>query len=267
MTHAIVIRPRARGFARRAAAAALATLLFVSVPALAGPAAQEAPEARAAIDAMKNDFETIGDQTRDDPAAQIDAFEVGPPAADEAGRVHQLMRTFMNSMLQVRNGYLAELDAMGWSNILDANRLKADTGLVESRRMIAQARAAGLSAVADSETAYNGFEALVQGADLEPKTKRDIIAGFNQNKARGLAEMRGTFALESQTLDQFEAMVELLGRTEWVVEESQIAFQQDADVETFNGHFARINELTAQLQARQQANVQRAQDRLEGSGR
>ena len=93
-----------------------------------------------------------------------------------------------------------------------------------------------------------------------------MLIGFNQNKARGLAEMRGTFALESATLDQFEAMVELLGRTDWDVEDSQIMFHQDADVDAFNARFHRIQALNSQLEARQQANVKRAQDRLSNPG-
>lgn len=263
MTDLPLAGPAARGFASRTGSVAL--LLFALAPAMVCAAAEERPPS-AAIEALKSDFEAIGDQSRADPVAQIDAFEVGPPAADEAGRMHQVMRRFMNSLLVVRNGYLAELDAMGWNAILDADRLRADTDLADSRRLIEQARAVGLRAQAASEKAFHGFEGLVQEAPLRPETKRGMIIGFNQNKARGLAEMRGTFALESETLDQFEAMVELLGRTDWDVEDSQIMFHQDADVDAFNARFHRIQALNSQLEARQQANVKRAQDRLSNPG-
>lgn len=265
MTYLILMGPSARGFARRAAATALATLLFALAPAVSLAAMQERPDS-AAIEALKLDFDAIEKQTLDDPAARIDTFDVGPPAADEAGRMHQVVRRFMNSILRVRNAYLAELDTMGWVGILDADRLKADTDLADSRRLVEMARAAGVRAERDALAAFNGFAALVEAADLRPRTKREIIAGFERSRPGALAEMRASYALEAQTVDEFDAMVELLARTDWDVEDSQILFNADADVEAYNAHFTRIDELTKQLEARQKANVDRARDRLSSPG-
>jgi len=253
------------GRTRRIAATAFAALLAVA--SATGCAAEKPdPADRAVIEGMKSDIDALSAQTRDDPAARITAFEVGPTAEDEAGRMHQVIRQYLNLVVVARNSYLAELDAIGWEGILDANRLQADTGLVESRRMVGQARAAMARAEAGSIEALAALPGLIDAAPLSATNKRDMLAGYQRSQARGLAEMRGGFALESQTLDEFEAMVELLARVDWGVEESQIVFYADEDVETFNGHFHRIAALAEELEARQKAGLDRARDTLSKSG-
>ena len=50
------------------------------------------------------------------------------------------------------------------------------------------------------------------------------------------------------------------------MEASQIVFYSDADVDTFNGYFNRINTLSAEPEARQKAGLDRARDTLSRTG-
>jgi len=253
------------GFARRITATALAALLAVGVSA---GCASDKPDAadRAAIEGMKSDIDALRAQTRDDPGARINPFDVGPVPEDEAGRMHQVMRQYLNMVVKARNDYLSELDDIGWNDVLDPDRLQADADMTESRRLSGQARDAMARAETNSVAALAALPGLIEAAPLSAANKRDMLKGYRRSSERGLADMRGSFALESQTLDQFEGMVELLDRVEWGVEESQIVFYSDADVETFNGYFNRINTLSAELEARQKAGLDRARETLSRSG-
>lgn len=266
MTRPTRPRPGAAGAPRWMAAKAIAALLLIVFTGTGCADDRRDAADRAAVEGLKSDIDALSAQTREDPAARLNRFEVGPVASDEPGRMHQVMRQYLNMALQVRNDYLAELDAMGWDGILDPGRLQADTGMVGSRRLISQARAAMARAEADSVSALEALPGLIDAAPITAANKRDMLAGYERSKARSLAEMRGSFALESETVDQFEAMVELLDRVEWGVEESQIVFYSDADVETFNGYFNRINALSAELEARQRAGLERARETLSKGG-
>lgn len=257
------------GLLRHFSSVAKSGLILALVTAVIATGCGDRPESasdRAARDGMKADIDAVSEQTRDDPAARIDPFDIGPVAEDEAGRMHQVMRQYLNAAFQVRNDYLAELEAMGWSGILDADRLKADAGMVESKRLVAEARAAMARAETGSVAALKSIPGLIEAAPITAANKREMLKGYEGSLAKGLADIRGAYALESETLDQFAGMVELLERVEWDVDQSQIVFVHDVDVETYNAHFHRITALTEEIAARQKQGLEQARDKLSGAG-
>lgn len=55
--------------------------------------------------------------------------------------MERFVKEFIDRFVAQRNDYLLELEAIGWNSILDAQRVKNDTTLSESKVMIARAKA------------------------------------------------------------------------------------------------------------------------------
>lgn len=64
-----------------------------------------------------------------------------PKAGGEFGEMERFVKEFIDRFVAQRNDYLLELEAIGWNSILDAQRVKNDTTLSESKVMIARAKA------------------------------------------------------------------------------------------------------------------------------
>lgn len=202
--------------------------------------------------------------TSNSPSATPIAVSSAPVASGEAGKLEAALKSMINRSVAQRQEYERELDAIGWSKILDAERIRKDTGLTESKALIRQARDIVSKYRGRTDELFSQVRRDIETSGLKPESLRDALAGFDSTSAQGKARSSELWSLEEQTLSQVENIFTLLAtkRESWQVQKSQILFNNQGDLDLFNSYLTRIGEITAQQQALQNAGARRTQDGL-----
>jgi hypothetical protein len=174
----------------------------------------------------------------------------------------------LNAIMDQRNGYLAEIKAIGWETILDADRLYADNGMVETAQMLAQAEDA---AIRSCESYREKSEASARRVAAEigasAAMQKELLEGFMAGMERGAPVAEEICRIEMALLQEFEgAMLILQNDRDWVVENGSIMFMSAASLENFNGHLTRIQAMTAEQAKLQDDSLKRGQELLERAG-
>lgn len=244
---------------RRLGAALLAACLFAAP--LASVHAEELEEF---ADEMDAHLDKVQQQTEADPLAPLPPMtESADPGTGMSAELSRLVREHFNALTEVRNGYLQTLARVGMETLLDPARLAADTDYADSRRILAEARAAAEAARRDGETILRNFPARIRASALSPSEKADMIRGVESATPRALASIAQTYALEFEAYDLMSGMIDLLAGTTWQLENGNIAFDSDADIEKFNGSLARIQQIVEEQTAMQSDRIDDARDSLD----
>lgn len=190
-------------------------------------------------------------------------------AQGDAGKMAVIVKTMLNRMLAQRRAYDQELEATGWSKVLDPVRVQADKGMDESRTIVRQARETMKKYETMTDQLFVQMRADVEKADLDDDMKQSMLIGFNKSEARSKGNAMALWKLEGQALDQVEQAVKLLGaaRGHWQVEGGQFAFQRQGDLDQFNAHMTKLQEIGAQQEKIQNTAMQKAQDTMQKIGK
>lgn len=187
-----------------------------------------------------------------------------PVASGDAGKLETAVKTIVNRSLAQRREYELELEAIGWSRILDGERIRKDMSLAESRTILRQARDIVSKYRGQTDELFAQVRHDIETAGLKPEAQRAAIAGFDKNAGQGKAQAAELWSLEEETLSQVENIFTLLAakRNSWHVQQNQIVFNDQSDLDLFNSYLSRINQIMAQQQALQTAGVRRTQEKL-----
>ena len=151
-----------------------------------------------------------------------------PKAKGEFGEMERFVKEFIDRFVAQRNDYLLELDAIGWSSILDAKRIRNDTTLSESKAMLERAKAIADKYEKKTADLMNGTRAYINALNISESNKREMLAGFARGISKSSKKIDEQWKLEKQVLLQFENVILLLAaRKNWVVQGEQILFNRD----------------------------------------
>lgn len=168
-----------------------------------------------------------------------------PIASGEFGEVERFIKEQFDRIVAQRNDYLLELEAIGWDSILDANRIRNDPTLFESRAMIERAKA--IVDKHEKKTAVLMQEARehIELLNVSEIKKKDMLSGFEKAMAKSGKQVAEQWGLEKQVLFQVENIVRLLAANKtWRVEGGQILFYNDDELARFNSYIRAIQDLT-----------------------
>ena len=187
-----------------------------------------------------------------------------PVAGGEAGKIETVIKTMMNKTLAQRREYELELEAIGWSNILDGERIRKDSTLAESNTMIRQAHDIVAKYSARTDDLFIQIRRDIETSGMKPDSQREMLAGFDETASRSKAQASKVWALEEQVLSQVENVFTLLAakRNAWQVQQNQILFNNQGDLDLFKSYLSRINQIVAQQQEMQNVNMRRTQESL-----
>ncbi len=188
----------------------------------------------------------------------IDAPPNATPTLDgSVGRTEAFVKQWMQKLIARRNAYLKGLDEAGWNTIFDPQRLGNDLDAAESRLIVQRGRNVFLS----QKTA---LEALIQEYDAGLQRLMRISRRSGGQTSRRPAEFTEALALEQQVIDEVGKAVDVLhaARGTWAVQDDQVVFERDEDVQAFNECLENINSIAEQQQALQKTALQRAQENL-----
>lgn len=191
-------------------------------------------------------------------------IQINNNVTTEAGRIGILVKTMMNRMLSNRREYEIELDAIGWSKILDSQRLRNDSSMAEGRIMLQQAKEIVSKYRKRTNDLFVQVRRDIETSDLTANSKQSMLTGFDKTSQQGKAQAMEIWSIEEQVLSKFENIFNLLGarRNRWQIQDEQVMFHRQADLDLFNSYVAQIQVLVAKQEKIQTTSLQRTQDSL-----
>jgi hypothetical protein len=203
--------------------------------------------------AAVNSMQTQAARAAATPPDEQVAVDTRPVARGPFGEMERLMLGLIGEMAEQQNDYSAELTAIGWDNILDAARLRADPGLKRTLPIISQAEQLVDKYEARYMSLLGGLDQRIQQIDVPTEVKRSMSTGL----ARGLEKARPVieeqWRIEREIVAQVKGMAVLLRdpRT-WEMEGDMFLFEQDSDVDEYNARQSRLVELITRQEANRQ---------------
>lgn len=175
----------------------------------------------------------------------------------ELGEVQEFTKAHLNKVISLQNDYMAELKAIGWTTVLDPDRIQKDQGLAESHAVVARAR----ETVEKYRQRWTATSAetltLLDGMETNSSVKRGFVAGFRKSSATANLQTLEIWNLEANIVSTTEEIFELLAAREgaWTVESGQLVFADQETLDAFNGYVERMNELVARQDSIRRANA------------
>jgi hypothetical protein len=136
----------------------------------------------------------------------------------------------MKKALSIRGEYEESLAEVNYEAILDPHRIKADSNLVESKRMISHAKKALKKLNTDLLTQAKEIEKNI--LSMPHARDKETQASFQEGMARGLNTLKNQNEIELATINEQEKLLEFLHkkRTSWTIVEERFIFANDDDL-------------------------------------
>lgn len=182
-------------------------------------------------------------------------------AKGDAGKFEAVMKSVINRGVVQRREYEGELEAIGWTKILDPARISKDANLAESKAMLVKAHAIIARRRDGIEAHYAQMRRDVESADIAPELKRAVLKGMDGAQPAQKAQAAELWGLEDQGVAQFDRMFALLEarRATWKVRDGKIVFGTKSDLDKFNACLADLEKITARQDAIRKSAGERAQ--------
>jgi hypothetical protein len=197
---------------------------------------------------------------------RIEGRRATPQASGDLGEIQRFMTDYTDRVVAQRNDYLLELHAIGWNSILDAERIKNDTTLSESKVMIERAKA--IVDKYDKKTAVllQDTRARISALAISEATKKRMLGGFDKSMDIAGSQIDQQWNLEKEAVLQFEHIVLLLAASkEWAIEGGKIRFRSDAELARFNSYIQKIQEIAQKQEEIQKNRIAEMQQILEAT--
>jgi hypothetical protein len=185
--------------------------------------------------------------------------------SSDGAKMGVIIKTMVNRMLALRREYELELDAIGWGKILDGQRLKTDVTFAESRTILKQANEIVLRYKSKNADLFSTIRQDIELSELSSSSKQSMLTGFDRTSEQGKAEAMEVWRLEQQALDEIGKIIALLSarRSAWEVQDGQVMFQSQEDLDMFNAYLAKVQAVIAKQEQIQAASLQRSKDAFE----
>lgn len=222
---------------------------------------QQKQEAKQAFSETQAQYTELIESSTDDqglPKRIEKPINTTPKADGEFGEMERYMKEFMDQMASQRNDYLLELEAIGWSSILDANRIKSDNTFIESKVTIQKAKEVVIKYTKNTKMLLENTRSKIHTLNISESSKRSMLTGFDSGMENSKENIDTMWSLEAKVIDEFEKIITLLSAKKrgWVVDGEQILFYNNSDLERFNSYIASIQNITQQQQEIQRQSVQ-----------
>jgi hypothetical protein len=180
----------------------------------------------------------------------------------EFGEMEQWGKEYIDRSIAQRNDYVSELSAIGWDSILNAQRLKNDASLSESKMIIEKATAVVDKYAQKSKELFRNNRARINTLAMSEATRKAALAGFDSTNSE--AQIDEKWKLEKQVILQFGNIIKLLSSSRgWTIEGDKILFDNDSDLALFNACMQEIQQIGQQQDQMQERDFAKANENLE----
>ena len=210
----------------------------------------EKAEAVKAIDGMTASIEHLAEQKKfGADVGPIELQAVAATATGDMGVVELLSKQFINDAAAQYNEYLKALENAGWIGVLDAERLKKDPTMKESRAIVEASKAVVKEYREKSLTLLASLpERAKQATFQSEEVRRGFLDGVASSSVVTLKNNEQNWNHEEAIVAEYAAVIELFARLQGhyqFEEDGSVVFETDEAVETYNGHMTKANELIA----------------------
>ena len=202
-------------------------------------------------------------------------FEEGKPFIDKTfstesdidgpmGEVQSFVAESMNEQVAMTNRYAAELEAIGYLNLLNPDRMSADAEFADSYRILSEVDGIVAMYRGLQDEQLDGLFEKVDGIDASESFKTGMKAGLAMELEQSKPVRDQIWDLEEKTVDEVRLLVGFLEQSAWTSQGGQFVFETDDALAVFNGHLNNINALTEQQMGLRRDMVRKNQDRMQG---
>ncbi len=244
-------------------------LIFISLTAssLIGYS-QQKKEAKVALSEIQREYSDLNESTTSSQgiSKRIDRpIDTTPKAGGDFGKIERLVKEFMDEMRLQRNDYLLELEAIGWSSILNANRIKDDKTFIESSVIIEKAKTVVNKYKEQSNILLERTKENIRSSNIREDFRKQMLSGFEKGMIGAKVNIDQIWVLELKVVNEFEKIVNLLSakKEAWVIKKGQILFYDSSDLERFNFYLASIQDIVEQQTVIQRESRQIANKNLD----
>jgi hypothetical protein len=174
---------------------------------------QQKQEVKQALSEIQDQYSEMIESSTDSQGLpkRIDKpIDTSPQARGEFGEMERFMKEFMNQMASQRNDYLFELEAIGWNSILDAQRIRVDKELVESRVTIKKATNIVSKYQERTNVLLHNAREKIESLNMSASLKREALSGFDRGMEKAKTQTDSMWALEGKVVAEFENIINLL---------------------------------------------------------
>ena len=214
-------------------------------------ASQQKQQALQALSSVQKEMSRVTDASVDSsgvPAKIERRPATTPQARGEFGEMERFVKEIIDRGVAQRNDYLLELEATGWNSVLDAQRIKNDSTLSESKLVVKRAKAIVDKYERKAADVKQNTREHINFLNISESSKKEMLAGFDKS-SMGKAGGREQWKLEKQMVLEVEKIfVFLAANKRWQIQGGQILFYSTEDLARFNGHMENIQQMTQQQQ-------------------
>lgn len=153
-----------------------------------------------------------------------------------------------------------ERDDLVNTDFFEAVDLAEPGGLVRARNKVKALRELLVRAGAEDELLREQARREIAALPVSGPRRDQALRGFEEGVAREKAETAIGTELSAMLFDELDAQLTILERRRWVVEYGQIAFTSVPDMNAFNVHAVRVQQISAELDGRAAAQDRRLQE-------
>ena len=202
---------------------------------------------------MQDNLLSILEDT-DSEDGRMTPLSPSPDASEAQGELAILeanLTEYLNQVIANNNDYITELDAIGFNNLLDADRIRSDTDLSESQFINERALA-----IVDKyeelniQAAYDYRDGAIDWG-ISAASLESFQTSFDKRLETSLEQAKQIWELERQVVNQIDELVRFLSlsQSSWTIEDDQYAFYTDKNRDIFNSFVDQISEASAQQEA------------------
>ena len=209
-------------------------------------------EARQLISEIQNQYSAMVESSTDSqglPKPIDTQADTAPKTHGESGEVERFIKELMVQMASQRNDYLLELETIGGFNgILNANRIKEDKTLSDSKAKIQQIKEIVKKHRKRINMLVSRARRKIRSLNISESLKREAFLSFDRGVEKGRNHIDAIWSLEDKLINELENIIELLSTRKgaWVVEGDRILFYNENDLAKFNSYIAALQSLMNQ---------------------
>jgi hypothetical protein len=187
--------------------------------------------------------------------------------AGEAGEEERFAKTYLNSVVALRNDFVGGMLALGWPDtIMGPNRVAKDTGLVQSFAKLDKADGLLQTFKSKMHALQASARQEINTLAVEESTKTKMRKSFDEGLR--LSPTEALIDIQAKGLTEYRAIFQLLKDTQgrWAVNKGKFDFQREQDLIAFQAHAEAIDKSMEQGQALETASAAAAQATIKGAG-
>jgi hypothetical protein len=168
--------------------------------------------------------------------------DTAPPQATDAERVRDFIRTAMEKMDELKKAHQQKFKEEGFATLLNANRVAADKGFLETRTMLAKVDKLANENRDKANRLLDSLPGRIDALNQKRKFDEAVLRDGREQINRMSGLLREHWNLEVAATDYLTDVVNLLQgtRDHWSVEDNKFKFERPADLERFNDLMASI---------------------------